>query len=90
MFFSPPFQEDLSITFDVATTFPAERIKLSSPPLSTHFSLSRNDEDEQSLTFTVSVHPRTLMLSDVPMLRSMTQLLAGGAKLVPIKLNVVH
>lgn len=90
VFFPPPSWEDLSITFEVATTFREERIKLSRPPRSTPFSLSRGDEEEQSLTFTVSVHPRTLMLSDVPTLRSMTQLLAGGAKLAPIKLNVVH
>lgn len=89
-FFFPPFWEDLSITFEVATTFPAERIKLSRPPRSTPSSLSRDDEEEQSLTFTASVHPRTLMLSDVPTLRSMTQLLAGGAKPAPIKLNAVH
>lgn len=84
-FFFAPFWADLSITFEVARTFREERLKLSGPPRSTPFF-----EEGQSLTFTASVHPRTPMLSDVPMLRSMTQLLAGGAKLAPIKLNVVH
>lgn len=45
---------------------------------------------EQSLTSTASVHPRTPPPLDVPTLRSMTQLLAGGAKLAAIKLNVLH
>lgn len=48
-FFFPPFWADLSITFEVATTFLAERRKLSRPPRSTPFSLSCDHEEEQSL-----------------------------------------